>query len=108
MQDINGSYDVYNATDPRAEQLNIVRNKEIRLDRQHLDNPMLSLGHKFKYAMRGSASSYSEYAGYNGEDLRDEFRCGTVGGEISRIEIKGSGGLVRTLIDCYSDDYCNA
>ncbi len=109
MQDINGDYGVYNSTNALANECAIVRHKEISLDKQFLNDPTISLGHKMKFCMRGYFSKYIEYAGYLGEDLCDRITCADWldNAEISKIDVYGNGKYIKTRIDCYFDEYCN-
>jgi hypothetical protein len=109
MQDINGTYNTYNSTNTPAVNRNIVRHKQIALDRQHLDNPDLSLVHKTKYSMRGYNGKYIEYSGYLGEDLCDTLSCSLFppGESVSSIRIAGGRGEIITKTSVYYDSYCN-
>ncbi len=109
MQDIEGNYGVYNSTNSLAQDCGIVRHKEIALDRQHLDDPSISLGHKMKYCMRGYIARYVEYVGYLGEDLRDRITYSDFleNAEIGKVDISGNGKFIKTRTYAYFDRYCN-
>lgn len=109
MQDIEGNYGVYNSTNSLADDCGIVRHKEIALDKQHLDDPSISLGHKMKYCMRGYITKYVEYYGYLGEDLCDfiTYSDWLQNAEIGKIEISGNGEYIKTRTSAYFDEYCN-
>lgn len=98
MQDIQGNYDVYSLKNPEAVLRNIVRHKQIPLDRQYLNDPEQSMKNKLIYSMRGHHSEYFEYSGYRGEDIYDI--CD--GKRIDRIVIQGSSVYgIKTRVSNY-------
>jgi hypothetical protein len=107
MQDINGSYSVYNLNNPIANNLNIVRHKQIDLDRQYLSNPQDALTHKVNFSMRGYYFVYATYNGYQGEDICDyvNFYNYFSHSRISKLEIDGNNGNIVTKVYAYTDNY---
>ncbi len=69
MQDIEGNYDIYSLKNPEAVLRNIVRHKQIPLDRQYLNDPQQSMKNKLLYSMRGHHSEYFEYSGYRNKSF---------------------------------------
>lgn len=98
MQDIDGNYDTYSLSNPAAAERNIVRHKQIALDRQYLNEPQQSMQNKLSYSMRGHCAEYIEYSGFQGEDINDSYN--TVK-RIDRIIISGSSEGIKTRIYSY-------
>ncbi len=97
MQDIEGNYDSYSLKNQEAVLRNIIRHKQIPLDRQYLNNPEESMRNKLLFSMRGHHTEYIEYSGYRGEDIldySDEKR-------IDKIIIKGSAYGIKTTLHNY-------
>lgn len=97
MQDIQDNYDIYSLDNPEAVARNIVRHKQIALDKQYLNDPERSMRNKLEYSMRGHHAEYFEYFGFNGEDIHDTFD----GKYIDRIIISGSSSGIKTKIFNY-------
>jgi hypothetical protein len=107
MQDIDGNYNSYTASGEYATLCNTIRQKQISLDMQYLNDPDKALDLRIKYSQRGKKCSYGEYWGYNGEDLYDLM---TVEGlvtekRIHKIVINGTESGVKTLIGTYEDGF---
>lgn len=108
MEDVNGTYNTYNLENGSAAARNIVRHRQLELDRQYLNNPALSLEHKLHYSSRMRLAKYSEISGAVVCELCDKASGGTLfANSISRIEMSGADGMERTKIYAYFDDYCN-
>ena len=98
MQDIDGNYDTYSLSNPAASARNIVRHKQIALDRQYLNEPEQSMQNKLSYSMRGHCAEYIEYSGFSGEDINDTYNTDK---KIDRIIISGSSEGIKTKIYSY-------
>ncbi|MGN0605670.1 MAG: hypothetical protein ACI4JM_04020 [Oscillospiraceae bacterium] len=98
MQDIEGNYDVYQLNIQQAYDLDIIRHRQIPLDRQYLNNPSQSMQNKLEFSMRGYSSHYYEYIGYSGEDIYD---LSAYGEKIDAVTIKGGSDGIRTTITTY-------
>lgn len=108
MEDINGTFNTYNLTNPKAEEKNIVRHRQLDLDRQYLNDPALSLVHKSNFSNRIYLAKYIEISKAVACDLCDKVHSGLLQQNyINRIEISGSNGVEKTKIYAYYDDYCN-
>lgn len=71
MQDMEGNYDVYNHESPTAENMLIVRHKQVAFDRQYLDDPQRSMELTFSLASKGWRSLYVTVPGYVKLDVND-------------------------------------
>jgi hypothetical protein len=107
MQDINGTYSVYNLSNKVASNLNIVRHKQIDLDKQYLSNPQDALTHKINFSMRGYHFAYATYNGYQGEDICDYVTIFDYfpKSRVSKLEIDGNNGNIVTKVYAYTDNY---
>lgn len=107
MQDIDGNYNTYNLNNYDVSRFNIVRHKQIDLDRQYLSNPQDALIHKINYSMRGYYFCFGTYYGYSGEDIGDyiNFPNSKPNSRVSKLEVTGSKGIVSTKVYAYYDNY---
>lgn len=106
MQDIEGNYDVYSKENQAATARNIVRHKQIPLDRQFLSDPYSALDHRLNFSMRGIVCDYIRYVGYNYEDLFDYITCGDFSMKrIHSVEVTFSGGMPVTQLGFYNDGF---
>ena len=108
MADAAGNYGTFSMNNPYAEERNIVRIKQIALDKQYLSHPEYALTHRIYRSMQKIRTTYAEYLGYKGEDLQDHV-CfiGFSGGYADRIEIRGEQGRLSTKVYHYHDPFCN-
>lgn len=100
MQDVDGNYDTYNLNNASAVARNIVRHKQIPLDRQYLNDPYQSMQNRLTYNMRGHFSEYTEYIGFNGEDINDTYDDTK---RIDKIIVSGSASGIKTKIFNYKN-----
>lgn len=117
MQDINDSYDVYSQSAPEALSRDIIRHKQIPLDRQFLNNPYSALDYKLKFGARGLKCNYITYIGFDVEDLFDKFSYIITnekneivqtmfdGKDIHKIETVFNGVNVMTTLGSYEDRF---
>lgn len=107
MQDIEGSYSFYNQESTAALSRNIIRHKQIPLDRQFLYNPSEAPDYKLKFSMRGMIYRYIKYDGFMNDDLFDLITCGDFfrRARIHRVETVFDGGRVLTEIGNYNDGF---
>ncbi len=106
MQDIDGNYDVYSKTNEAAVSRNIVRHKQIPLDRQFLYSPDSAPDYKLKFSMRGMKCDYVRYAGYNYEDLFDQVTYGSlIKRKIHSVDVMLRNGILTTSLGFYSDGF---
>ena len=97
----------YNLNNYDVSRFNIVRHKQIDLDRQYLSNPQDALIHKINYSMRGYYFCFGTYYGYSGEDIGDyiNFPNAKPNSRVSKLEVTGSKGIVSTKVYAYYDNY---
>lgn len=106
MQDIQGGYNVYSKTNQSAVERNIIRHKQIPLDRQFLNNPDSALDYKLGYSMRGFVCSYIRYAGFNSEELFDRVKYSNMPYRtIHSVELLFDGGKEITTLRMYNDSF---
>lgn len=107
MQDINGSYNVYSKKNQAALDRNIIRHKQIPLDRQFLYNPGSAPDYKLYFSMRGMIYRYIRRVGFSFEELLDQMTYGDFLKEknIHRIEVVFDGGRVVTELGTYDDGF---
>lgn len=110
MQDIDGNYDKYNLENHNAEDLLIVRHKQIAFDRQYLDDPVKSMKLKFSLMSKGWKQMYVTINGCSYLDIND-----IVGAEgffdarrVCGILISGNAGGIRSTYYVYEDDFSSA
>lgn len=109
MQDIEGNYDVYSKSSQAATDRNIVRHKQIPLDRQFLSNPESALDYRLGFSTRGIVCNYVRYAGYNYEDLFDLITYGNNSRKkVHSIDVIFRGGMPVTQLGFYSDGFYTA
>ncbi len=108
MADAAGNHGAFSMNNPYAQERNIVRIKQIALDKQYLSHPEYALTHRIYRSMQKVRADYVEYIGYKGEDLQDEV-CftGFSTGRADRIEIRGDHGRLYTKVYHYFDPFCN-
>lgn len=108
MADASGEYGVYSLENQEALRCNVVRIKQITLDKQYLSEPELALQYRIQCSMQKLRARYYEYMGYCGEDIGDIVTViGFTSAYVGRIELSGEGDDLRTLIYCYQDPFCN-
>lgn len=96
----------YDAHDPDAVDIGIVRSKYYPLDRQWLYSPQTGLQAKLDYSNRAIKQSFITYTGTLGEDIMDTISGTSLNGlRISRIHTWGSKDGVFTTIYAYHDRY---
>lgn len=98
MQDIDGNYDTYRLHNSDASDRNIIRHRQIPLDRQYLNNPEQSMHNRLEYSMHGCYAEYSEYLGYSGEDICDTLSDGR---RIDKIIVNGNANGITTTLFHY-------
>lgn len=109
MADIDGTYGTYTMSNAEATAREIVRVKQILMDKQFLYDPMDALAYRLSLSNRRMVQERVTYLGYCGEDLEDMVECESVmAGHVSRILVVGDGSGVRTTDTLYYDDFCNA
>lgn len=109
MQDIEGNYDVYSKENQAATGRNIIRHKQIPLDRQFLSDPESALDQRLNFSMRGIVCNYIKYVGYNYEDLFDLITYGDfVRKKIHSVDVVFNGGMPVTQLGFYNDGFFTA
>lgn len=109
MADASGEYGVYSMQNEKADSYNVVRVKQITLDKQYLSDPEQALLYRIHCSMQKLRSSYAEYIGYQGEDIGDYVMVqGFTSGYADRIALSGNGKQLRTVVHFYHDPFCNA
>lgn len=107
MQDIEGNYGAYNLHNSDADELMIVRHKQIPFDRQYLDDPTRSMELTFSLASGGWKSRYIAVKGYPLLDLNDRISCGDFmsNERICGVSITGDRNGIISTYYVYDDDF---
>lgn len=98
MQDIDENYDVYSLHNDDASARNIIRHRQIPLDRQYLSDPYAGMLNRINYSMHGCYAEYTEYEGFCGEDICDKLADGS---RIDKIIINGNAAGLKTSLFHY-------
>ena len=107
MQDIDGNYEVYNLHNDDADDMLIVRHKQISFDMQYLDEPERSLELTFGLSSKGWRSRYVTISGFEDLDIYDLVSAEDVfeNSCICAVDITGSSGGVKTTYTAYLDNF---
>lgn len=107
MADASDNYDAYQLENPPAVQADIVRHKQLLLDRQYLSEPEQALQFRCQFSQRGWRSKYVTYSGFEAEQLCDRVSFGTFlqNARICRIRMVLGGSGVRTTLWAYDDGF---
>lgn len=97
MQDVDGNYNIYNKDNSAAVSRNIVRHKQIPLDRQFLYDPDSAPDYKLDFSMRGMIYNYMRFRGMYELELFDRVRSGEhIVNTIHRIDVIFDGSIAVT------------
>lgn len=107
MANAAGEYGSFTRSNPEAASRNIVRVKQILLDKQYVYRPDDALIWRIALSNRRLSSRTVTYSGYCGEDIEDLVQCGDLSARVSRIRITGSKNGIRTEDSFYFDPFCN-
>ena len=107
MANAAGEYGSFTMTNPEAVRRNIVRVRQIALDKQYLYAPDDALRFRIALSNRKMYAETAEYAGYCGEDIEDLVQYGTKTARVSRILLSGDANGLRTADTFYFDPFCN-
>ncbi len=110
MRDTEGNYETYNLSDIYASARDIVRHKQIPLDKQWLDYTDIALTSRIDFAKRGTKFNGIKVLGYSGEELFDEFSyyledTSYTNCAIHKLNITGSNNVIYTTMYHYTDAY---
>lgn len=110
MRDTDGNYETYNLTNDYAVSRDIIRHKQIPLDKQWLAAPDMALSSRVDYSKRAAKYRGMKVLGYSGEELFDKFTCqyGSptyTDSVIHRLNISGSNNVIYTTMYEYIDAY---
>ncbi len=109
MRDTDGNYEKYNLTDNYAISRDIIRHKQIPLDRQWLADTNMALTSRINYAKRGTKYRGIKALGYSGEELFDKFKYSFNSTSntcnIHKLNISGSNNVIYTTMYEYFDAY---
>ncbi len=107
MADLNDNYDAYRLENTAATAAEIVRHKQILLDRQYLSEPEQALEFRNRFSQRGYRARYVEYSGFANEEICDRVSFGEFLPEsyICRVRMTFSGSGVRTRLWAYDDGF---
>lgn len=107
MADINDNYDAYQLENTAAAAADIVRHKQLLLDRQYLSEPEEALQFRCRFSQRGWRARYVTYSGYHGEQLCDRVSFGDFlqDAQISRIRMTFGKNGIRTKLWAYDDGF---
>ena len=107
MADADGTYGKFQENDPNAAALELVRTKQLPLDRQYLYDPQQALVFRRKFAGRGLVSYYFDRIGAVAADLGDRITCSGIieNAPITHIRMTGNQNGVRTRLEAYQDEF---
>ncbi|WP_455125862.1 hypothetical protein [Ruminococcus sp.] len=107
MADADGTYGKFQENDPNAAALELVRTKQLPLDRQYLYDPQQALVFRRKFAGRGLVSYYFDRIGAVAADLGDRITCSGIieNAPITHIRMTGNRNGVRTRLEAYQDEF---
>ena len=108
MANAAGEYGTFTMTNPEAIRRNIVRVRQILLDKQYVHAPDDALRWRIALSNRRMCSRTICYSGYCGEDIEDLVQAGALRARVSRIRITGDRNGIRTEDSFYFDPFCNA
>ncbi len=107
MANAAGEYGTFTRSNPEALRRNIVRVRQIALDKQYVYNPDDALRFRIDLGNRRMDSRMIRYCGYCGEDIEDLVQIGPLTARVSRILITGDRNGVVTADTFYFDPFCN-
>lgn len=107
MADAAGAYGKFTRSNPEAISRNIVRIRQILLDKQYVYDPQDALRWRIDLSNRRIRSRTLSYSGYCGEDIEDLVQAGEFRARVSRIRITGDRNGIRTEDTFYFDPFCN-
>ena len=101
------TYGKFQENDPNAAALELVRTKQLPLDRQYLYDPQQALVFRRKFAGRGLVSYYFDRIGAVAADLGDRITCSGIieNAPITHIRMTGNQNGVRTRLEAYQDEF---
>lgn len=107
MADVDGSYGVYHEKDSLAASLQLVRTKQLALDRQYLYDPPQALSYRKKFNQRGVRRRYVELLGAQDLQLGDRLSYKDVLDKavICRVRIMADQRGIRTRLETYQDSF---
>jgi hypothetical protein len=107
MADVSDNYDAYQLENPPAVRAQIVRHKQLLLDKQYLSDPEGALRFRCQFSQRGWRSSYVTYSSYTAEQLCDRVSFGDFmqNACICRIRMVFGSGGIRTTLWTYEDGF---
>ena len=107
MANAAGEYGRFTRSNPEALSRNIVRIRQILLDKQYVYQPDDALRWRIDLSNRRIRSRAISYSGYCGEDIEDLVQAGSFCARVSRIRITGDRNGIRTEDSFYFDPFCN-
>lgn len=107
MANAAGDYGTFTQSNPEAALRDIVRVRQIPLDKQYLYAPDDALSFRIALSNRRMHIKSFRYLGYAGEDIEDLMQIGTDTARVSRILITGSRSGIVTEDSFYYDPFCN-
>ena len=107
MANAAGEYGSFTMSNPEAIRRNIVRVRQILLDKQYVHAPDDALYWRIALSNRRMHSRTVCYSGYCGEDIEDLTVLGGMCARVSRIRITGDRNGIRTEDSFYFDPFCN-
>ncbi len=106
MADISENYDAYQLDNAAAAEVQIVRHRQLLLDRQYLYDPEQALQFRCRYSCRGWQADTVTYSGYSGEQLGDRVSFGNVQNvPICRLRMHAGKDGIRTTLWSYRDGF---
>ncbi len=107
MEDMQGNPDVYALENAAAAEAELVRHRQIAMDREFLYDPEAALRFRNAFSQRGCRGHYVEYAGFANEQICDRVTFGTELAEavICRVRMQLDGRGLRTKLWAYEDGF---
>lgn len=107
MANAAGDYGSFTRSNPEAVSREIVRVRQIPLDKQYLYAPDDALSFRIALSNRRLHIKTYRYLGYAGEDIEDLMQIGNETARVSRIRITGDKNGIVTEDSFYFDPFCN-
>lgn len=110
MRDTDGNYETYNLINDYAVSRDIIKHKQIPMDKQWLADTNKALTSRIDYSKRAAKYRGIKVLGYSGEELFDKFTCEKgdfkfSSSPIHKLNISGSNNAVYTTMYEYIDAY---
>ncbi len=107
MQDIQGNYGAFEREWDQADEMYIVRHKQVAFDNQYLDNPERSMDLLLSTASQKWRTRYIEIPGYIPLDINDYMSAESLfaGVRVCGVTVSGDRTGVKTRFEVYYDSF---